>query len=202
MKKKSLLIGALSMALACIASPNAVASLVGDSIDSCLGNFTQCSIPVTGSLPWTSPGSVITDPGDEYSRLLGPETLFADFTASTLTIGRDATGGAGFAGLEWTFSGLDCNGSCTISNVTPTGSTGLLVLNSLTFGADWIQIRSDGFSGGAGLHSPSFAISTVPVPAAFWLFSSALPELIGMCDRILVMHRGERRPFGAVFSCA
>ena len=60
--------------------------------------------------------------------------------------------GAGFAGLEWTFSGLDCNGSCTISNVTPTGSTGLLVLNSLTFGADWIQIRSDGFSGGAGLH--------------------------------------------------
>lgn len=175
-------LSALSIAVTFSVTTQALqaATLIGDSVESCLGNFTQCPIPVSSGLIWTNSISVISDPGLEYSRLLGPETLFADFTDTTLTIGRDATSSAGFAGLEWSFSGLDCNGGCTIDNVLQTGSTGLLSLNSLAFGADWIQIRTDGFSGGAVLHSLSFSITSVPVPAAVWLFISGLLGLIAI----------------------
>ena len=153
---------ALVFALTAFCLPSmAHATLIGDSIESCLKNPGQCQSSFSAGL-WTASGAVVADPGVEYSRLLGPEILSADFTATTLTIARDAQSGFGGAQLEWDFRGLDYGAS--ISNVTLIGQTGSMPLLGIVFGPDSIRITTDGFGTTGGiLHSLTFSVA-VPEP--------------------------------------
>lgn len=161
---------ALLLALLCLPGA-AQAMLIGDSIESCLKNPGQCQSSFDKGL-WNALGAVVADPGVEYSRLLGPEILSANFTANTLTIARDAQSGYGAAQLEWDFRDLDYG--APISGVTLIGQTGSMPVIGIAFGPDSIRITTDSFGTGAGiLHSATFSIQ-LPEPGVGLLLALGL----------------------------
>lgn len=160
----------------------ASATLIGDEIQGCLKNPGQCQTSFTAGV-WLSLDATVVDPGIEFLREnLGPETLFADFTADTLTIGRDWSGAGSAAALEWDFRDLDWSGgSGAITNVILLGTTGSLVVSDISFTANSIRITTDGFNAGVGLHSATFLL--VPEPAAAALLLAAFAGALGAARR-------------------
>jgi hypothetical protein len=114
------------------------------------------------------PGNYLTMT-NQSGKLFDLHSIDVEFYSSNLS-------GAGFDTIEVT-GFLGAGGSVI---TTFTFETGLSVPETLTFGNEWLGLTSIELSAGptfSSLALDNFVVTTVPIPAAVWLFGSALAGL-------------------------
>jgi hypothetical protein len=111
------------------------------------------------------PGNVLTM-ANQSGKLFDLHSIDVEFYSSNLSgVGFDAIEVTGFLGA----------GGSVIT--TFSFETGLSVPETLTFGNEWMGLTSIELSAGPTFNSlavDNFVVTTVPIPAAFWLFGSGL----------------------------
>jgi len=184
--KKSRLLGA---ACACVFSLGfstaaSASALLGDTIQSCWMNTGFCSNALSTSnnlwIAWNG--------GAPENTAIVSDSLVEFVTAVTSDVQADFTSGGDFltismpsgswAEVEFYFQTLNPN--TTITDFSLLDGGGLSILEtSFTDDSFYLKVASSSH----GLVSSTFAISSVPVPAAAWLFGSGLLGLVGIARR-------------------
>jgi hypothetical protein len=172
----------------------ASATLIGDQVTSC--GFATPASPCPGGNFWPSTMATVADPGTEFSIVVngGTDTEYqvtADFTATTLTIAHDLTlfTNPGFSGIgsgfdrQFTFSDLGYDAPILAVTLQ---SSNILTVQSLSFGADSINVVFDGYFVPKGSLAHATFLVQVPEPGTAALF---LLGLAGLGSRRITRRR-------------
>lgn len=168
------LVAGFSACLTLAAAP-ASASLIGDSIDGCLGNAVNC----VGAGFFSSPTAIVTDPGIEFSGSISDDVISADFggpsgTTLTLTFRHLAThaGSHTYLNFGMEFDAID---DTVVGLTLLAGNT--LPITASSFGAHSLDIDFTNvvFPAGSGDSTLTavFQISAVPEPSSLALLAAA-----------------------------
>jgi len=154
------------------AAPGMVANVTG-TIDTVAGTFTLASTDTFFGLLWsTSGGTLLPSPGTYTHSTVDPAPAVSGGSYTGITVGAGQLGGT--IDFAW--------GATTGIDVVMVWD---VVGNTYT-STDW---DGDGILGAGMIDGPfpgfsaNFNMTTVPVPAAVWLFGSGLMGLVGVARR-------------------